>query len=155
MKRFGIAVLAALGTCLGLGVTASPAQAQTPPAAICGDLFELCQLADDVLTSNADEFEEFFPLDEDTCSAMADGVFAQCDRAVKSGVKCWTDQFNSIPKNARPACKAVRSPGIHCNIDFKYDAKNGVNLTESRIEFEKGCCEDAALDFFDLCVGES
>ena len=133
MKRLGIVVFAALGACLGLGFTAPPAQAQTPSPAICGDLFELCQIADDVLDWNVDEFEEFFPLDEDTCSSMAEGVLAQCERAVKSGVKCWSAQFNAIPKNAKPACKSDRSPSSNCNNEFKYDAKNGVNSTEATL----------------------
>lgn len=150
MKGFGIAMFAVLGACLGLGFTASPARAQPP---ICGDLFVECQIADDVLAWNADEFEEFFPLDEDTCSSMAEGVFAQCEKAVKSGVKCWTEQFSAIPKNAKPACKAVRSPSSTCKVDFKFDAHHDVNVTQASGESEIGCCEDAALDFFDLCVG--
>src|SRR5262245_2394734 len=114
MKGFGIAGLAALGACLGLGLTASPAQAQTPSVAICGDLFVSCQIADDVFAENVDEFEEFFPLDQKTCEDMASGVFAQCESGVKSGVKCWSDQFKFIPKNARPACQQAGSFATNC-----------------------------------------
>lgn len=155
MKRFSIAVLAALGICLGHGFTATPAQAQTPPVAICGDLFDECQIADDVLAWNQDEFEEFFPLDEKTCEDMASGVFAQCESGVKSGVKCWSAQFNYIPKNARPACKSERSPFSDCKIEFNFDAKNNVHFTRAIGEFEINCCEEAAIDFFNLCVGQS
>jgi hypothetical protein len=151
MKGFGIATFAALGAGLGLGFAAPPAQAQAP---VCGDLFEECRIADDTLAWNADEFAEFFPLDEDTCSAMAEGVFAQCKKAVKAGVNCWTDQFNSIPKNAKPACKTERSPASDCKVEFKYAAHNDVNITQATLGPEIVCCEGAALDFFDLCVGE-
>jgi hypothetical protein len=152
MKGFGIAGLAALGACLGVGLLASPARAQTPPVPICGDLFDECQIANDVFAWNADEFEEFFPLDEKTCADMASGVLAQCEAGVKAGVKCWSAQFNSIPKNARPACKSERSPASDCNIEFKYDAKTNVNYTKAIGEFEIGCCEERANDFFELCV---
>lgn len=153
MKGFGIAVFAALGACLGLGLGPSPAHAQTPSPAICGDLFTMCQIANDVYDSNVGEFEEFFPLDEKTCSKMADGVQAQCENAVKAGVKCWTGQFNAIPKNARPACAQDQSPSSPCKIEFKADAKNGANFSKATGEFELGCCDDVASDFFDLCVG--
>jgi hypothetical protein len=154
MKGFGIALVATLGACLGVGFVASPAQAQTPSPAICGDLFELCKIADDVYDMNVENFLEFFPLDEKTCSQMADSVQAQCEHGVKAGVKCWTAQFESIPKNARPACKSERSPTSDCNVEFKYNAKNNVNFARARGGFETGCCEDVASDFFDLCLGD-
>lgn len=152
MKGLGISKFAALAACLGLGLLAAPARAQTPP--ICGDLFENCQIADDVLDWNLDDFSEFFPQDEDTCSKMAEGVLAQCEKAVKSGVKCWIEQFNTIPKNARPVCRTERSPSSVCDVDHKYVAHNSVNDTQALVPFELACCEDAALDFFDACIGD-
>ena len=152
MKGFGIAGLAALAACLGLGLPASTARAQTPPVAVCGDLFDECQIADFVFEWNADTFDEFFPLDEKTCEGMASSELAQCEAAVKAGVKCWSAQFNSIPKNARPVCATERSPSPDCNIEFKFHAKNNVNFTKAMGEFEIGCCENRAIDFFNLCV---
>lgn len=151
MQQFVGSLVAALGALAALGLGAGAALAQPP---ICGDLFEQCQIADDVYAWNADEFEEFFPLDEKTCSQMAQGVFAQCERAVKDDTKCWIGQFNAIPKNMKAPCNHPQAPTNTCYAQAKYDAKNAVRDAETTGAFEISCCEDAAGDFFDLCVGE-
>lgn len=150
MQRFVGSWVAALAALAALAFGAGAARAQPP---ICGDLFEQCQIADDVYSWNADEFEEFFPLDEKTCSQMAQGVFAQCERAVKEDTKCWVEQFNAIPKNMKAPCNYPQAPTNTCYVQAKFDAKNDVAATEGTGEFEISCCEEAAGAFFDLCIG--
>lgn len=147
MRRIVISMFVALGVCAALGFGAAPARAQ-----ICGDLFEECEIAEEVLDLNLDQFGDFFTLDEDTCFKMADGVFKQCEKAVKSAVKCWSDQANAIPKNAKPACKTQGQFASICNTDFKEDAQEDVEGIESAGNFEIDCCADAAAEFYFTCL---
>ena len=148
MQRIGIAMAAALGLFLGFGIASAPARAD-----ICGDLFDdECQIADDVRDWNLDQFEGFFPLDSDTCESMALGVKKQCENAVKSAAKCWASQINSIPKNAKPACKTEGDLAKECNADFKEDATEDVDDIDFYVGIELDCCESRAQSFYTSCI---
>ena len=147
MQRIVFSTFAALAAFVAVAFGAAPAQAQ-----ICGDLFDECDIADDVVDLNYEQFGGFFTLGEDTCAKMAESVFKQCEKAVKSAVKCWSDQANSISKTSKSACKTEGEFASDCNADYKADAKDDVADIESYGEFELGCCEDYAFDFFFTCL---
>jgi hypothetical protein len=146
MQRIVFSMLATLGTFLALAFGAAPAKAQ-----ICGDLSDECEIADEVVDWNYDEFGGFFFLDSDTCEKMAESVFTQCEKAVKSAAKCWKDQINSIPKTAKSACKTEGDSASECNASYKDDAKDEIADVPYYEEFEIGCCEDRAESFYLLC----
>jgi len=147
MQRIMFSMLAGLGAFVALAFGAAPAQAQ-----ICGDLSNECEIANEVAEWNYDEFGSFYYLDDDTCEKMAESVFKQCEKAVKSAAKCWTDQINSIPKTAKAACKTEGDSAGECNASYKDDAKDEIADVPYYEEFEIGCCEDRAADFYFYCI---
>jgi hypothetical protein len=147
MQRIGIAMAAVWGLFLGFGIASAPARAD-----ICGDIYGDCEIPIDVRDWNLDQFEGFFPLDDDTCESMAIGVLKQCENAVKSAAKCWTSQINSIAKNAKPACKTEGDLAKECNADFKEDAKEDVDDIDAYEEYELDCCENVAELFYESCI---
>jgi len=150
MQRIVFSTLATLGAFVALAFGAAPAKAQ-----ICGDLYDECEIADDVAEWNYEAFGGFFFLDEDTCEKMAISVFKQCEKAVKSAAKCWKDQVNSIPKTAKSACKTEGDFASDCNADYKEDAEDDVSDIPLYEEFEITCCEDRAEDFYFDCIGNT
>jgi len=147
MKKIGLAVLAALGAFAAFSITAAPAQAD-----ICGDLWDECDIADNVLSWNLDQFEDFWPLDADTCAKMGDGVLKQCETAVKDAAKCWKKQISSIPKTAKSACKTEGDLAGECNADYKGDASDDLEELDYYEGAELECCVTAAVDFYANCV---
>jgi hypothetical protein len=146
MQRIGIAMAAVWGLFLGFGIASAPARAD-----ICGDLYDECDIAIDVLSWNLDQFEGFFPLDDDTCDSMATSVLKQCESAVKSAAKCWASQIKFIPKNAKPACKTEGDFANECKADFKEDATEDVDEIDFYVESELDCCEIRASAFYTNC----
>lgn len=147
MKRSLLSTIAALSTFAALCVGAAPARAD-----VCGDIFDECELADDVLAWNIGEFAGYFTLDIATCQKMTDGVLAQCQAAVNAAAKCWKGQLGSIPKTAKPACKTEGAGASECDANFKsvyLDESEGVDVYAER---ETGCCEDRAADFYESCT---
>ena len=147
MQRIGMAVAAVCGVILGFAISSAPARAE-----VCGDLYDECHIADQVLGWNLDQFEQFDPMDEATCMTATLSVLKQCESAVKGAAKCWASQINAIPKNAKAACKTEGDLAKQCNADFKEEATEDVDELDEFVELELDCCEDRSHAFFVSCV---
>src|SRR5262245_35102588 len=147
MQKVRIWMAAAAALFAGLGFGAAPSRAQ-----ICGALFDHCQIAEDVLDLNFDQFEGFFPLDEEICGPMALSMIKQCESAVKAAVKCWTAQANALPKTAKSACKAEIGQEKECNEHYKDAAKDDIEGLAAFEESELQCCSAAGLEFAFTCA---
>jgi len=149
MQRIVSSTFAVLGAVIALAFGAAPAQAQYE---ICGALFDECEIAEDVLDWNLDEFEDFFPLDQDTCTALAMSALKQCQAAVKGAVKCWSSQMNYIPKNAKPVCKTEGDFAKPCSAGFKDNAAGLIDSLDVYEESELECCGFGALELASQCM---
>lgn len=140
---FGIAALAAL---LGVTFAAAPAQAQ------CADVFDTCEIADDLLDWYYEEFGDFFTLPEEDCDKLAQKYYDQCVSAVKLAKKCWNSQIADIGSTAKTACKTEGEDSDDCKAYFKDRTNGWRDETASDSENEIFCCEDRAEEFWFTCV---
>jgi hypothetical protein len=147
MSRIMGSMFATVAACAALVFGAAPASAD-----ICADLFDECEIAEDIFEWNFEQLAGFFPLDDATCTKMTQTVYKQCEKNVNAAVKCWVDLANSLPKTAKPACKAQGDAASQCNAIFKSDAENDVEEIESFGDSELDCCGDIAEDFLAFCV---
>lgn len=146
MKRRLLSMFAALCALAAVGFGAAPARAD-----ICGDIFDECALADGVFAWNLDQFKNYSRLDNATCQKMTESILAQCEAAVNAAAKCWKGQAGSIPKTAKPACKAEGEGASGCNASFKDTAASESEEVDLFAAQEIDCCEDLADEFLDSC----
>lgn len=147
MMRSLLSTTAALCAFAVLALGAGPARAD-----VCGDLFDECELADAVVGWNLDEIEAHLPLPSGVCQKAADGVFKQCQAAVKVAAKCWKGQYGAVPKTAKPACKTEGSAASECNAFFKDRYSSESDAVDDYASFELACCEDRVEEFYETCV---
>ena len=116
------------------------------------DVNRLGQRGETMVGWNLDAVANHVPLPSDVCQKSADGVLKQCQAAVKAASKCWTNQYGSVPKTAKPACKTEGSAASECNAYFKDRYASASDELDAYVSFELDCCEDRVADYYGTCV---